>query len=142
MKPFEEKVSSAEQEEEEAARKEADTLENLDSHQGKGLWNGCGAGLCRRPKQCFCFGRGKGGKRRAAYLCACGAVGKNAGSGNKRRRTRKERVRRTAAAKALRHQAEKQVDKEIYTIDIQNDAKREEIHAERPRSGQQAEKGA
>ena len=124
MKPFEEKVSSAEQEEE-AARKEADTLENLIFTKAKGYGTGAGQGYAAAQNNVFASEEektenaarltsalaGQSGKTQEAEQKAADAKGKGAA---------------TAAAKALRDQAEKQVDKEIYTIDIQNDAKREE----------------
>lgn len=124
MKPFEEKVSRAEQEEE-AARKEADTLENLIFTKAKGYGTGAGQGYAAAQNNVFASEEektenaarltsalaGQSGKTQEAEQKAADAKGKGAA---------------TAAAKALRDQAEKQVDKEIYTIDIQNDAKREE----------------
>ncbi len=124
MKPFEEKVSSAEQEEE-AARKEADTLENLIFTKAKGYGTGAGQGYAVAQNNVFASEEektenaarltsalaGQSGKTQEAEQKAADAKGKGAA---------------TAEAKALRDQAEKQVDKEIYTIDIQNDAKRDE----------------
>ena len=124
VKPFEEKVSSAEKEEE-AARKKADTLENLIFTKAKGYGTGAGQGYAAAQSNVFASEEektenaarltsalaGQSGKTQEAEQKAADAKGKGAA---------------TAAAKALRDQAEKQVDKEIYTIDIQNDTKREE----------------
>lgn len=124
MKPFEEKVSSAEQEEE-AARKEADTLENLIFTKAKGYGTGAGQGYAAAQNNVFAS-EGEKAENAARLTSALAGQSGKTQEAEQKAADAKGKGAATAAAKALRDQAEKQVDKEIYTIDIQNDAKREE----------------